>query len=94
MSKVKAVYDARQLYHFVLPTKERPLIERTIIDATLAEAAVIINGTQRGRLSTTIARPLSLTPTLLLGRQNSKSKSLTKGRAPKRVYLGNGLDSI
>ena len=94
MSKVKAVYDARQLYHFVLPTKERPLIERTIINATLAEAAVIINRTQRGRPSATIARPLSLTPTLPLGRQNSRSKSPTKGRALKRVHLGNGLDSM
>ena len=45
LSKVKAVYDARQLYHFVLLTKERLLIERTIINATLAEAAVIINRT-------------------------------------------------
>ena len=94
MSKVKAVYDARQPYHFVLPTKERPLIKRTIIDATLAEAAAMINGTQRGRPSTTIARPSSLTPTLPPGRQNSRSKSLTKGRALKRVHLGNGLDSM
>ena len=94
LSKVKAVYNTRQLYYFVLLAKERPLIARAVINTTLAEAAVIINTTKRGRPSTTLARPLSLTLTQPLSRQNSRSKSLIKGRAPKRVHLGNGLDSI
>ncbi|KAG4429105.1 hypothetical protein IFR05_015412 [Cadophora sp. M221] len=72
LSKVKAAYDARQPYHFVPPTKERPPVDRTIIDAT----------------------PAVMTPTIPPGRQNSKSKSPTKGRAPKRVHLRNGLDSM
>jgi dGTP triphosphohydrolase len=93
LSKVKAAYDARQPYHFVPPTKERLTMGRAIIDATPAEAAAMINTTQRGRPSTTTARPLSLTPTLPPSRQNPRSKSPTKGRAPKRVHLGNGLDS-
>ena len=94
LNKVKAAYDARQPYHFVPSTKERPSIERTVIEATPAEAAAMTNGTQRGRPSATTARPSSLTPTLPPGRQNSRSKSPTKGRAPKRVHLGNGLDSM
>jgi len=94
LSKVKAAYDARQPYHFVPPTKERPPMDRTIIDATPAEAAAMMNGTQRGRPSATTARPSSLAPTLPPGRQNSRSKSPTKGRAPKWVHLGNGLDSM
>ena len=94
LSKVKAVYNTRQLYHFVLLAKERPLIARAVINAILAEAAVIINTTKRGRPSATLARPLSLTPTQPLSRQNSRSKSLIKGRALKRVHLENGLDSI
>ena len=93
MSKVKAAYDARQPYHFVPPTKERPPTVRATFDVTLAESAAIINRNQRGRPSATTTRLLSLTPTLLLRRQNSRSKSPTKGRAPKRVYLGNGTDS-
>ena len=93
MSKVKAAYDARQPYHFIPTTKERPPMERTIIDATPAEAAAMMNGTQRGRPSATTARPPSLTPALPPSRQNSRSKSPTKGRAPKRVHLGNWPDS-
>ena len=94
LSKVKAAYDARQPYHFVPLAKERSPMARAVIDATLAEAAVIMNTTKRGRPSATLARPSSLTPTQPPSRQNSRSKSLIKGRAPKRVYLGNGLDSI
>jgi hypothetical protein len=93
LSKVKAAYNTRQPYYFVPLTKERPLMGRAVIDITLAEAAAMINGTQRGRPSATIARPLPLAPTLPQSRQNSRSKSLTKGGAPKRVHLGNGLDS-
>ena len=94
LSKVKAVYDARQPYHFVPLAKERSPMARAVIDATLAEAAVIMNTTKRGRPSATLARPLSLTPTQPPSRQNSRSRSLIKGRAPKRVHLGNGLDSM
>jgi hypothetical protein len=90
---VKAAYDARQPYHFVPLAKERPTIGRAVIDATLAEAAAMMNGTQGGRPSATTARPSSLTPTLPPNRQNSRSKSPTKGRALKRVHLGNGLDN-
>lgn len=93
LSKVKAAYDARQPYHFVPPTKERPPMGRAVIDVTPAEAAAMTNGTQRGRPSATAARPSSLTPTLPPSRQNSRSKSLTKRRAPKRVHVGNGPNS-
>ncbi|KAH7379089.1 hypothetical protein BKA64DRAFT_648510 [Cadophora sp. MPI-SDFR-AT-0126] len=61
LSKVKAAYDARQPYHFVPPTKERLPMGRAIIDATPAEAAAMMNETQRGRSSATTARPSSLT---------------------------------
>ncbi|KAG9232736.1 hypothetical protein BJ875DRAFT_513796 [Amylocarpus encephaloides] len=93
LGKVKAVYDARQPYHFVPSTKERPAIARVVFDTTPAEAAAMVNGTQRARPSATTAMPPSLTLTLPLSRKNSRSKFLTKGRALKRVHLGTGLDS-
>ena len=94
LSKVKAAYDARQPYHFVPPTKERPPTVRATFDATPAESAAMMNGNQRGRPSATTTRLPSLTPTTLPPRrQNSRSKSPTKGRAPKRVHLENGIDS-
>jgi hypothetical protein len=93
LNKVKAAYDARQPYHFVPPTKEKPLSERVTFSATLAESAAMINGSQRGRLSTNSTGLSSLTPPLLPNRQNSRSKSPTKGRAPKRIHTGAKADN-
>lgn len=93
MSKVKAAYNARQPYHFVPLTKEKLPTVRATYDAMPAELTAMMSGKQRGRPSATAGSLPSLTPTILPSRQNPRSKSLTKGRAPKRIHLGNEPDS-
>ncbi|EPE34756.1 hypothetical protein GLAREA_10450 [Glarea lozoyensis ATCC 20868] len=93
LNKVKAVYNARQPYHFVPSAKEKPSSERVTFSVTPAESAVMMNGSQRGRLNTTSTGLLSSTPSLLPSRQSSRSRSPVKGRAPKRVYTGVRVDS-
>jgi hypothetical protein len=93
LNKVKAAYDARQPYHFVPSTKEKPVSERVTFSATPAESAAMMNGGQRGRLNTTSTGLPSSTPSLLPNRQSSRSRSPAKGRAPKRVHTRVRVDS-
>jgi hypothetical protein len=87
LNKVKAAYDARQPYHFIPSTREKSISERVTLGVTPAESAAMINGSQRGRPNTNSTGP-SLTPSLPPNRQNTRSKSPTKGRAPKRIHTG------
>jgi len=93
LNKVKAAYDVRQPYHFVPPTKEQQPSDRAAFGMTPAESAAMANGSQRGRqnISSMVLPPP--TSSLPPNRQNSRSRSPTKGRAPKRVHLGSGIDS-
>ncbi|PQE10727.1 reverse transcriptase protein [Rutstroemia sp. NJR-2017a WRK4] len=84
---IDEAYDARQPYHFVPSTKEKSMSERVTFGVTPAESAAMTNGSQRGRPNTNSTGP-SLTPSLPPNRQNARSKSPTKGRAPKRIYTG------
>jgi hypothetical protein len=101
LSKVKAAYDARQPYHFVPSIKGRVPVAQTFFGATPtpAESVSMVSGVQtskpRGRPRAS-ANGQSSTPTLLpmAGSQTSRSKSPTKGRAPKRVNLGTGTIEV
>ncbi|PQE33841.1 reverse transcriptase protein [Rutstroemia sp. NJR-2017a WRK4] len=67
--------------------REKSISKRVTLSVTSAESAVMINGSQRGRPNTNSTRPL-LILSLPPNRQNTRSKSPTKGRAPKRIYTG------
>jgi len=88
LSKVKAAYDARQPYHFVPPTRGKQTIERFAFSERPAEPAPMANGNQRGRNGAISTGTPSLTQPSSSGRQNPRSKSPTKSRAPKRINTG------
>lgn len=88
LAKVKAAYDTRQPYHFVPTTRQKQTNE----SFTFSTAMVEPNRSQRGRPSSAAASAIPTVQFPTPGRQSTRSKSPTKGRAPKRINTGNTLD--